>query len=144
MAAAMSGIMGRIPVEYVRLSRPSSRWKSKMKSMLRFLPYPVLDRLRLLESGILSMRRHPVKDDVELPSQLLDLHGCNILVVDDAVDSGATLSAVVSAVKRELPMSQCRSAVLTVTTSAPLVRPDYMLYDDNTLIRFPWSMDMKK
>ena len=144
VAAAMSGIMDRIPVEYVRLSRPSSRWKSKMRSMLRFLPYTVLDRLRLLESGILSMRRHPVKDDVELPSQLLARSGCNILVVDDAVDSGATLSAVVSAVKRELPMSQCRSAVLTVTTSAPLVRPDYMLYDDNTLIRFPWSTDMKK
>ncbi len=65
-----------------------------------------------------------------------------ILVVDDAVDSGYTLSHVLEAVKAVLPAgAEVRSAVITVTTDDPLVMPDFYLYNDKTLVRFPWAMD---
>lgn len=65
----------------------------------------------------------------------------NILIVDDAVDSGATLLAVVEAVRIDMPGAEVRSAVITQTTPSPVITPDYTLYNNRTLIRFPWSMD---
>jgi hypoxanthine phosphoribosyltransferase len=64
-----------------------------------------------------------------------------VLVVDDAVDSGATLIAVLDAVYKAAGSSKVRSAAITVTTENPMVMPDYYLYHDETLIRFPWSID---
>ena len=63
-------------------------------------------------------------------------------MVDDAVDSGYTLSHVLEAFKAVLPAgAEVRSAVITVTTDDPLVMPDFYLYNDKTLVRFPWAMD---
>ena len=32
-------------------------------------------------------------------------------------------------------------AVVTVTSVKPLIMPDYFLYNNRTLVRFPWSID---
>lgn len=64
-----------------------------------------------------------------------------MLLVDDAVDSGTTMLRVAEALRCGNPEIELRTAVITVTTAAPLLRPDYTIYDDRTLIRFPWSMD---
>ena len=70
------------------------------------------------------------------------LKGRKVLIVDDAVDSGATMLAVAEALREANPEAEIRTAAITVTTPKPLITPDYSMYKD--LIRFPWSMDAKK
>ena len=69
--------------------------------------------------------------------------GLNVLVVDDAVDSGATLRNVISALMDISPNNVIKTAALTVTRKSPIVMPDYYLYHDRTLMRFPWSEDRR-
>ncbi|MDE6397006.1 MAG: phosphoribosyltransferase domain-containing protein [Muribaculaceae bacterium] len=121
----------------VTARRPSSVGKGRLSplmSVVRRLPVPVKNIMRMAESRILSFKR-PVIPKLA-PIDTGDAK--RILVVDDAVDSGATLSGVLSAIRSE---GTVRSAVITITTSGPIIRPDYSLYNNNTLIRFPWSMD---
>lgn len=67
-----------------------------------------------------------------------------ILVVDDAVDSGNTLMAVKETIESLDSDVEIRTAAITVTTSAPAIIPDYYIYHNRTLIRFPWSKDAAK
>jgi hypoxanthine phosphoribosyltransferase len=64
-----------------------------------------------------------------------------MLIVDDAVDTGVTLAVVMEAlVKRAPAAATIRSAVVTLTTTKPVIAPDYVLIRQK-LCRFPWSMD---
>lgn len=64
-----------------------------------------------------------------------------ILVVDDAVDSGATARGILDAIHRLPGQRLTALAVITVTTPHPVVKVDFALYTNRTLIRFPWSKD---
>lgn len=66
------------------------------------------------------------------------------MIVDDAVDSGASMQGVLTALRELSPESEIRTAAVTQTRSKPVVRPDYALFRDRTLIRFPWAMDMAR
>jgi hypoxanthine phosphoribosyltransferase len=133
--------------------RPSTATKSKfslVKKIVSSLPRPVVDRLRVIEHALLT--RKPVRarpenysfDQTELDilEDWLREAGPNpsIVVVDDAVDSGTTLSLVLDAVTQRAPGGEVRSAVITVTTPKPWVTPRYTLYS-RQLCRFPWSLD---
>ena len=129
-----------VPHTSVKLQRPSTKSKGRrMRRFLHALPRPVLNRLRIAEAWWLGHRSArqtsatPLLPDMGNPRR--------VLVVDDAVDSGATLLAVTDAVRAALPDADIRTAVITQTTDNPLAVPDYTLYNDKTLIRFPWSMD---
>jgi hypoxanthine phosphoribosyltransferase len=63
-----------------------------------------------------------------------------ILVVDDTVDSGRTLSTVTAAVRLVQPGAEVKTAVLASTWRRPPVRPDFCLLE-RTLLRMPWSFD---
>lgn len=121
----------------VTARRPSSSGKDRvtpLMNVVRRLPVPVKNLMRMAESRILSFKR-PVPPELA-PIETGDAK--RILVVDDAVDSGATLYGVLSAIETD---GSVKSAVMTVTTSKPLVYPDFSIYHNHTLIRFPWSMD---
>lgn len=125
------------------LQRPSTRYKRpRLKALLRRLPRPALDALRKAEAMLLGVRKPRPIDiaQVIIPTEIAT--GKRILVVDDAVDSGATLDGVVRALRVVAPEADVRSAVVTVTTKHPLIAPDFTIYNDLTLIRFPWSMDV--
>lgn len=125
------------------LQRPSTRYKRpRLKAVLRRLPRPVLDALRKAEAMWLGMRKPRPIDiaQVIIPAEIAT--GKRILVVDDAVDSGATLDGVVRALCVAAPDAEVRTAVVTVTTKQPLIAPDFVIFNDLTLIRFPWSMDV--
>lgn len=137
--------------------RPSSAKKERfgiVRDMLLSLPHAVTDRLRVLEHMILTQRASPQakKDFVADPAEfgqiahLLRLRGdtARVLVVDDAVDSGATLLAVTETI-REVMDAQAvlKTAAITVTTQSPLIQPDYAMYR-YVLCRFPWSLDFKR
>ncbi|MDE5795306.1 MAG: hypothetical protein K2I08_11370 [Muribaculaceae bacterium] len=136
----------------VKLQRPSTKHKKgTVNKLLKCLPTIILNLMRMAESNLLSLKRivngpHPAPK-VELPDGLVSiLQNANtpyILVIDDAIDSGDTLFAIVSALKGINPDTETRIAVMTETTKRPCIHADYSLYRNKTLIRFPWSNDYK-
>jgi hypoxanthine phosphoribosyltransferase len=145
---------GDLPVLAVTCRRPSSRHKPKSSTVRRLvanLPRPVLDQLRVMEHALLMRRAPPPprgqfhfgESELErLEAWVAAAGECpSLLIVDDAVDSGTTLSVVLDAVQRRVPRTATvRSAAITVTTERPLALPDYALYH-RQLCRFPWSLD---
>jgi hypoxanthine phosphoribosyltransferase len=153
VARAMAAAAGDLPVIPLTCRRPSSRRKHSplVRKLIASLPLPLLDRLRLLEHAMLTGRATAAPDEArcfdarELNALLAAITAAgtrpSLLVVDDAVDTGATLSAVLKTVARCAPAgATIRSAAITVTTSHPLVSTDYALYREQ-LCRFPWSLD---
>ncbi len=143
VAAELITMFPKSRLGFIDLKRPGTRRKSRIKKILRFLPSGVLDRLRILESRLVALKAPKVNDAVVVPQGLSGLGPVEILVADDAVDSGATLASVIKGLANANPGAKIRSAVITVTTVSPMVTPDYALYNNRTLIRFPWSMDWK-
>jgi len=150
VAREMAKIVGA-PLFTVRLQRPTTKRKNRfIRSIIRHLPKAVNNTLRKLEAlcymWIRKGKSGACKSEcVEIPAELEEfLHGLGngcVLVADDAVDSGCTLRSVLTALKAMSPDVMFKSAVITVTTSSASITPDYFLYNDGTLIRFPWSMD---
>jgi len=153
MARAAGGDM---PILSLTCRRPSTKLKSGgsvVRRVVSGLPRPIVDRLRVAEHALLTRRpaTQPAAPyrfvDHELDSLVRWLAAApkppSLLIVDDAVDSGATLSQVVDAVRRYAPSgARIRSAVITVTTEWPLVRPDFAMFN-RQLCRFPWSLDAR-
>ncbi len=136
----------------VILQRPSTKRKNgTVGKLLKLLPISILNFMRMAESSILALRRKikgaSETPKVEIPEGLADiLHkekSPNILLIDDAIDSGDTLFAIIETLKETNKQANVRIAVMTETTSNPRVRADYTLYRNKTLIRFPWSNDYK-
>jgi hypoxanthine phosphoribosyltransferase len=154
VAQAMAdAVQNRIPVMPLTCRRASTAAKSRFKllpAILAALPQPVVDGLRWLEHRLLSAlrRRKTAPQEIEHAEavaigQYLTAHPDTrrVLVVDDAVDSGVTLSTVLRLLREATPDgTELRSAVVTVTLDQPLVEPDFALYR-GVLCRFPWSFD---
>ena len=134
--------------------RASTQQKNKikgLKNILRLLPYFITNKLRIIEHKRLMTK--PMAQQQEFipdANEISALRGflqartnSKILIVDDAVDSGATMKAVLELVRKEANSScTIKTAAITVTTDAPLIQPDYILYS-HVLCRFPWSFDFK-
>lgn len=141
----------------VSLQRPSTKKKGGLVSkFLKKLPYWMLNLMRMAESGLLEWKnrrsaRQSVRESVhkvDLPDYLMSLSKekdiPKILIIDDAIDSGRTLSVIINSLKKMNPKVHTKVAVITETTPSPCLRADYTIYRDRTLIRFPWSNDYKK
>jgi len=156
VAEAMArSVGGAVPVLPLTCRRPSTAIKARSTTFRRLatrLPRPVLDRLRVFEHRLLT-RNPPPLEQARMPRvNVVELNlleawlakapaNLNILIVDDAVDSGATLVAVNEAVRGVATgAASIRTAAITVTTENPLVFPDYSLHFLR-LCRFPWSFD---
>lgn len=133
--------------------RPSTKSKKllNLKQFLGVVPRPVKNVLRRLEHRVLMAvtSRQEVEPMQPSPEEERALRtalakagaACRILVVDDAVDSGATLLSVLRYIREiAAPAAEVRSAVITVTHTDPMVEPDYTLYRQ-VLCRFYWSSD---
>lgn len=135
--------------------RPSTAKKNNLpfvKETLKRLPHFISDRLRIMEHIYLTQIKKPrdaqvVPDEAELSvlRQVLAEQGAEarVLVIDDSIDSGATVAAVLAVVRTLAhPAAQIKTAAVTITTAHPLVEPDFSLYR-YALCRFPWSLDFK-
>ena len=136
----------------VTLQRPSTKHKNAaVNRLLKCLPTGVLDLMRMTESCLLALRSRTKGKSrtprVELPEELTKTlkktENPRILVIDDAIDSGDTLFAIVAALKGSYPKAIIKIAVMTETTGHPRIHADFTLYRNKTLIRFPWSNDYK-
>ena len=89
----------------------------------------------------------PEIPEVDIPDGLADIlrqrSRPEILLIDDAIDSGDTLFAIVETLKNMNPDARIDIAVMTETTRHPRIRANHTLYRNRTLIRFPWSSDYK-
>lgn len=139
----------------VTCRRPGTEGKNKfsiVKAMLCILPHFITDRLRIAEHIMLTQLRTvetimPSLDTQELAAieRCLAKYGASakVLIIDDAVDRGATLKAVRNTINSIAnPAAVIKMAAITVTTAAPLIEPDFSLYR-YVLCRFPWSLDAK-
>ncbi|GAA4815674.1 phosphoribosyltransferase [Litoribaculum gwangyangense] len=120
-----------------------------VKVVLKLLPYKVTNRLRLMESK-------KVKKTIS-DLNLNDLSNCeinfkfinnseekikNILIVDDAIDTGKTIFIIKNKLKKLLPDAKIKIAVISWTIETSIIKPDYYLFK-NSLVRYPWSLDYK-
>ena len=149
MARAASNLT---PVLPLTCRRPGTRLKSRipgLKTVLGSLPESWCDAMRHAEHRLFSGRRRHAPAPLVDPEEAVAIgamlageqDGARVLVADDAVDSGATLAAVLGALRAVCPpATDFRTAVITVTLEEPVVEPDYALYR-GVLCRFPWSFD---
>lgn len=129
----------------IESARNGTYYKNNLHNILKSLPIWFLDFARIMEAKILSLKKRREREfHISTESIRVIKDSRRILIVDDAVDSGATLSAVVNAVKDINKASQLMTAAIVVTTKKPIIYPDFVLYKRDTLIRFPWSNDYKQ
>ena len=138
----------------VKIQRDGTTKKEKglIHRILQSLPYGVLNILRILESIVLeykskknnTKRKGTIKLPDNVVSFLSDGENKKVLLVDDAIDSGATLLLIKQYLMSKFENIDVKIAVITITTKQPLVVADYYRFYNRTLIRFPWSNDIKK
>lgn len=142
---------GLLPITLRRASTAKKERSAVLRGVLARLPYSIGNLLRIAEHFVLNRLRSPRVvprqfDPSEVTAIVEFLRGRErpyVLVVDDAVDSGVTLAAVVAELRGACPAASIKTAAITVTTSAPLIEPDFRLYT-HVLCRFPWSFDFKQ
>lgn len=137
----------------VRLSRPDTRQKSQglAHRLLQHLPLWLCDALRIVESRVNEWRskgKDPVRiGTIRLPqdiaSNLSNPSNPSILLIDDAIDTGATIQQARLQLLKQFPDITIRVAVITVTIPHPICDADFCLYHNRTLCRFPWSNDYR-
>lgn len=140
-----------VQFELVKLQR-SSNIKNNyiVRFFLKLLPYFIANKFRVYESEIAKETIKTLELD-----KLLNLgidfkrksyfkkNIKNILIVDDAIDTGKTMFIVKNNLCKLFPNAQIKSAVLSWTIECSIFKPDYYLFK-NVLVRFPWSMDYKR
>jgi hypoxanthine phosphoribosyltransferase len=135
----------------ISLSRSSTQTKERIgiSRLFTLLPYPVLDLLRRIEASYHALKKpakapvssqHPLHLPEKTEEEIRKAE--KVLIIDDAVDTGATLLRLVHTIKHINPEVKITTAVLTVTQKTPYIIPDYTRYRD-TLLRCPWAMDYK-
>ncbi len=138
----------------VQLSRPSTRQKSQglTQRFLQRLPLWCCNVLRIVESRVNEWRSkgsEPVRiGEIRLSEDVvsrLKEHGvgATVLLVDDAIDTGATIHHARLQLLEQFPGLALRVAVITVTIPHPVCDADFYLYHNRTLCRFPWSNDYR-
>lgn len=144
----------------VKLTRPGTKQKGEgmMHRLLQRLPLWLCNLLRMAESRINEWRskgKQPLRiGQIELSEEAADRlssvsQGSQnaprpvLLLVDDAIDTGATIDLARRQLERKYPNVDVRVAVITVTTAHPMREADYFLYHNRTLCRFPWSNDYR-
>ena len=137
----------------VKLQRPSTKNKNRhvttlfTKTMTLVLPYFMLNLFRNAEHYFLLITNKGIRyNDVRAVSIQIDrelLVNKKILIIDDAVDSGATLASVRERIEALTDgLSHVKTAAIVVTSRDSIIKPDFFLYE-YCLIRFPWSLDYK-
>lgn len=139
-----------LPLLFIKKQRKLTEQKNKIKPFLPFLPKFILNSLRILEGYYYELRFKDewkdASDDVRFISDDISLFNetiRSVLLVDDSIDSGATMKDCIRFLKKQCPHIQVKTAVLTQTFKKSLVEADYKIYD-RTLIRYPWSSDARR
>jgi len=145
-----------LPLTFRRPATGTKEHSRLLRAALRHLPYPVLDALRRVEYYVVTLPRcravragGPRLSTTPDPAEMAGIHlaagrlpaNARVLVVDDSLDSGATLWNVLTTLRTVLPADAViQTAAFTVLGPAPIVPADFFLYH-RINFRFPWSYD---
>ena len=130
--------MWGVPLAEARVLKHTGTLKDRVSPLLRRLPRHAKCTLRRLE---LQFRRGNRDIPIQLEAKGLPSFPGRILLVDDSVDTGATMAAACQMVQRHFGGCAVRTAALNVWDgSAHRVKTDYALYN-NTLLMTPMSRD---
>ena len=117
--------------------------------ILRILPYSITNKLRIIKShkvekAIQFLNLDDLsKQNIKFSSfSNIDKEVKNILIVDDAIDSGKSMFKVKNKLHNHFPEARVKTAVISWTLEKSIVKPDYFIFK-NVLVRFPWSKDYK-
>lgn len=138
-AAMVCGLFGVGGVPVIARRR-GHLLKRLLAPLTRVVPRCFLDALRRAEerSGVHARSGRTVLFPEEVEFQCRD-----ILVLDDAVDTGVTLKSVKMAlIARGADPARLRSAVLAATTDAGRSQTDFHVLERNCV--FPWSADSRE
>lgn len=136
----------------IKIQRSGTKKKEKgfLKLILKYSPTFLLNWMRMLESVILerkAQKNNPKRTGtIIIPKDIdefLKENPKKILLVDDAIDSGATLNLLKEYLESHYKIAAVKIAVITVTTPHPIIDADFCLFHDRVLVRFPWSNDIK-
>ena len=136
----------------VSACRPGNDLKQKptTNAILTSMPRVLLDWARMAESWILRIFTRAKHRNLSFDNlnddtiSMLNRGNRRILIVDDAIDSGATMTGVINALNEQFPGNTIKTAAITVTTPQPSHKVDFKIFKNLELVRFPWSKDMKK
>ncbi len=135
----------------ISLSRESTKVKKafNVSTVLKRLPYFILDILRKLEVSYFEYSKDKTynsakESKVSLDETLLKTlsHSKKLLLVDDAIDTGATLLAIKNVLEKKNNEVEIKTAVLTSTHKHSYIEADYKLYS-RVLLRCPWAEDYR-
>lgn len=146
-AIVADNMFSDLPHVTIKSCRPSTRTKEHLNiifSIIKYFPIKLKDYLRIREARRLTHKK-PLSTTPSLSGDTIETlkKYSRILIIDDAVDSGATMSSVQDYVSAITPNAVIKTAAITVTTNAPILTPDYSLYNQGILLRFPWSKDYR-
>lgn len=149
----MQGLNCSLKYDEVKVQRTGTKKKNKgfLRAVLQSLPIFLLNYLRMLESVFLEFKskyKTPVRNGTialseETKAFLSSTAQLKVLLVDDAIDTGATLSLIKEYLEDNYPGIVVKTAVITITMKNVMINADYYLFNNRTLIRFPWSNDIK-
>jgi len=141
-----------LPLLLVVRQRGLTPHKSKAKKILKHIPVKILNLIRIAENRwyemLMKIRKKEKKlNEIRIISSDLSFFENpqikNILLVDDAIDSGATIRDTEKFLKTKNKNWRIKVAVITQTFVQPLRKADYQIYN-RILVRFPWSNDFKQ
>jgi hypoxanthine phosphoribosyltransferase len=137
LAAELCGRLG-VGAVALQTSRRGGSIKRRLRPLATRLPDELTDLMRRVESRWLSGWLRP--SAVELAQRPVRLDGARVLIVDDAVDTGASVDiARTWALSHGATESAIRIAAITVTSDRVDGVVDYHVHQG--LCRFPWSSD---
>jgi hypoxanthine phosphoribosyltransferase len=123
----------------LRIQRRGGGGKGRLARLLGLLPTAAKDLLRQMEARMIWRNMKDERVIGEVPS--VNLSGCRVLILDDAVDTGTSVRMA-----RQWALNQGASEVrvgaLTVTTSVGVSAVDFTVFRE--MCRFPWSSDSRE
>lgn len=129
-------------VSGISATRSGRTSKAALKSLLCYLPRSIANLLRRIEiySGIHRLNSNrAVSVEGELPGR-----DKKILIVDDALDTGYSIRAIVDYLAdKGYKSGLIKVAVITTTSATPVFPADYSLFE-KVICRFPWSTDSRE
>ena len=123
----------------VSAQRKGQQSKKKMGKYVRFFPLKFRFFLREGEDKINLHKANSFRNVLLNFNE--DLNNKNILIVDDAIDTGNSIHQIISKIKTIYPgIKEIKVAVITVTRLNPLYFPQYYVFK-NIKCFFPWAED---
>ncbi|MBN2189103.1 MAG: hypothetical protein JW699_06590 [Chitinispirillaceae bacterium] len=143
--AAGTAIFNELKTDRPHLSvgcrRPSSSsgMKKTLVMLARRLPEPVRNLFRRIEHRFL-MSFEPVAREVSFKDDdIVRIKSFpKAVILDDAIDTGATMKAVVAALRNAGYSGRIMTIVFVWTNAQSLIKPDFWCRE-SVLVKFPWS-----